>query len=408
MTNKMKKINYIFYLFLAIGFFSCTEPDDAIPELKPKTGASVINYIRPTNPNAADSLLVGAFLGDLIAIVGDNLHDAKELWFNDQKSILTPNYITKNTIIVNVPTSVPIKVTNEISIKFADGTELKHPFKINIPGPVAENMVCEFVNEGSEAVINGDFFFTPSTVTFAGGAVGEVVKLTKNQLVVKVPAGAKPGPIAIKTNFGAANTKFWFRDNRGTILNFDEFKGGGWRSGKIFTDKAIDRNYAKLTVGGSGKLSSAWQWSDDNLEVDLWGQSAGRPEGPLFKGDPKDMVIKFEARVNNPWHGGWMQLIFSPWGNNNNALHSSGSHARGHWAPWDPAFDGIGTPFKTDGWITASVPLSEFIYNDMRTNSSLSLKYPDQFGSLSIFVRGPLGAECVPDIDIDNFRVVPK
>ncbi len=97
----MKKINYIFYLFLAFGIFSCTEADELAPEIKTKTGASVVNYIRPTNPQAADSLLVGAFLGDLIAIVGDNLHDAKEMYFNDQKAILTPNYITKNTIITS-------------------------------------------------------------------------------------------------------------------------------------------------------------------------------------------------------------------------------------------------------------------------------------------------------------------
>jgi hypothetical protein len=128
----------------------------------------------------------------------------------------------------------------------------------------------------------------------------------------------------------------------------------------------------------------------------------------MFKGNPAEMVLKFEARVNNVWQGGWMQLIFSPWNNNDNSRHANGSYARGHWAPWDPLFDGVGVPFKTDGWITATVPLSEFIYNDNRQNSSLSLKYPDHFGSFTVFVRGPLGAECIPDIDIDNFRVVPK
>jgi hypothetical protein len=406
----MKSIKYLFFLLAGVMYFSsCTEPNEStVDTTRYNDGPPVINYIRPTDPDAADSLLVGAFLGDLIAIVGDNLGDAKELWFNDQKAILSPNYITDKTILVNVPTSVPVKVSDKITVVFSDGSKLEYGFKINIPAPEVESMNCEYVVDGGNAVFNGDFFFNPTKVTFEGGGVGEIVSLEKNKVVVKVPAGAKPGPVTVSTNFGSVKTKFHFRDQRGVFLNFDGLNGGGWRSGKIFNTGAVSGNYAKLTVGGNGKYSSGWQWSDDNLEVDLWGQSAGRPEGPLFKTPPSEGVLKFEVRVNNTWQAGWMQLIFSPWNNNGNSLHSSGTHARGHWAGWDPTFNGVGTPYKTDGWITASVPLSEFIYNDNRTNSSLSLKYPDQFGSLSIFVRGPMGAECSPDIDIDNFRVVPK
>ena len=52
-------------------------------EVKPNNGKPVIYYIRSTNPEVSDSLLVGTFMGSLIAIVGDNLADTKEIWFND-------------------------------------------------------------------------------------------------------------------------------------------------------------------------------------------------------------------------------------------------------------------------------------------------------------------------------------
>ena len=56
-----------------------------------------LDYVRITRPESSDSLLVGAGQGQLIAIVGKNLQDAVEVWFNDQQAILTPTYIT-NTI----------------------------------------------------------------------------------------------------------------------------------------------------------------------------------------------------------------------------------------------------------------------------------------------------------------------
>ena len=46
-------------------------------------------------------------MGSLVAIVGENLQNTRELWFNDQKANLSPTYITSKTILVNVPSTVP-------------------------------------------------------------------------------------------------------------------------------------------------------------------------------------------------------------------------------------------------------------------------------------------------------------
>jgi len=54
---------------------------------KDEAGTPSISYVRITSPASSDSLLVGAGQGQLIAIVGNNLQDAVDIWFNDKQSM---------------------------------------------------------------------------------------------------------------------------------------------------------------------------------------------------------------------------------------------------------------------------------------------------------------------------------
>src|SRR6476660_276335 len=84
----MKSINKILLIVLtavttASLFTSCTKD-------KSSGDTPSINYVRITRPTSSDSLLVAAGQGQLIAIIGNNLEDAVEVWFNDQQARLTP------------------------------------------------------------------------------------------------------------------------------------------------------------------------------------------------------------------------------------------------------------------------------------------------------------------------------
>ena len=109
---------------------ACERNDEAMGGGEPR-----IDYVRVTNPAAGDSLLVGAPLGNLIAIVGENLGTTKHLWFNDQKAALEPTYVTNKTILVNVPNRAPNVVKNEMILVFANGDTLIHPFEVTISAP---------------------------------------------------------------------------------------------------------------------------------------------------------------------------------------------------------------------------------------------------------------------------------
>ncbi len=396
----IKYLTLLFIPALMMGVILSSCEKDGDTDANADIGNPKVHYVRTTNPESADSLLVGAFMGNLIAIVGEDLGHTVELWFNDQRAQLNPTYVTDKTIIVNVPSSVPTQITDKIRFVFSNGEEMLYDFKVNVPAPEIASIKCEHVPDGGTVVLNGDFFFEPITVTFPGGAEGQVVSVEKLKLEVTVPDGASSGKITVSTNFGSVESEFIFRDTRGLFWDFDNLLGGGWRTGILSSDNGVSGNYAIL----SGLLEDTWQWKDDNLEIDLWGQPAGRPPGPLFTGNPSDMLLKFEANVVKEWTGAYMQLIFSPWENAGNAVNTNNTIAKGHWIPWQE-----NGSYITDGWVTVSLPLSEFVYSHDRSINNLKLDYPGGCGSLSVFVWGPVPTPPNDiEIHVDNFRVVPR
>lgn len=405
---KMKKYNIkisslvlalLMAAFVTPLFQSCEEDGSstAVPE---------ISYVRLTDPDKSDSLLVTAFLGNTIALMGSNLQDVEQVWFNDQEAYLNTSYITDFSIIVTIPTNIPEVVTDEITLLTSSGIESKYPFRVNVPAPRLNGMLCEYVADGEVAVIKGDFFLedeaNPLEVYFPGNLKAEVVSVSLKEVSVTVPEGSAIGPISVNSLYGSTRSSFYFRDDRGIILDFDTKMGAGWRPGKTQSTNptGITGNYVALR----GALANDWDWVEDDLAVELWGQAASLPEGPLFEGDPKSMVMKFEAYVVNDWSGGYMQLIFSPWSTSNNSVNSNDNLARGFWRPWSSADGGV---YNTEGWITVSVPLSDFKYDSHATKNDMSLEYPDNCGSLTIFVWGPVPAACDLFICVDNVRIVP-
>src|SRR6476469_9348691 len=97
---------------------------------KESTGTPTISYVRITNPQSSDSLLVAAGQGQLIAIVGENLQDAVQVWFNDQQAKLTPTYVSNTSILVSVPSQIPQAISNTLRIVFKNGYSLSYNFQV--------------------------------------------------------------------------------------------------------------------------------------------------------------------------------------------------------------------------------------------------------------------------------------
>lgn len=385
---------------LAWVFTACSENEDLVNNGEPR-----ILYVRITDPAASDSLLVAATLGNVIAIVGDNLGNTKELWFNDQQATLTPTYITSTTILVTVPSTAPVELTNKIKLVFKDGRELLHDFVIDLPAPQVVSMNKEYASPGEVTVIRGDYFFEPITVTFTGGVTGEVVSVEQTKMEVIIPEDAEPGPITFTTNFGTTVSSLHYWDQRNIILNYDDLTAAGsWRPGPVESEDGIDGNYLKLfgTLNANQKI-------EDNFESQFWGHTR-YPEGNLFEGNPEDLVLKFEARVVN-WYGSYLQICWGPWDNAGNGEVWGNLNGRGLWRPWEQA----DANFSTDGeWITVSIPLTEMMYRHEQQGGNNVWTADMEFdkdiaGTLSFWVIATPVANASPvEIHIDNVRIVNK
>lgn len=401
MNNFIKYTTYSLLLLMSTFMvYSCTEEITGPDVLAEKDGPAVIDYVRVTDPTVSDSLLDGAFLGSLVAIIGDNLGDTRELWFNDQKALLNPTYITDKTILVNVPTTVPSEVTNEMRLVFSDKSELKYPFKVNVPAPNISGIKSEFVPAGGIAEIHGDFFFEPLEVEFVGGVKGKNISVEKTKLLIEVPAGAQPGKIKVKTNFGTRETGFYFRDNRNIILNFDDKKCETWTAaysdanGLMAGVQPVDGVYAYFSKDKHG----AWSWQN-GMTMQYWAPR-GRGNVPVARGLVNDLVFKMEVNVPVEWTGVRMEIFPAPFGES----EGRGSAKSGIYR-WAPFTDG---PYKTDGWVTVEFPLSEFVHNTDNDEPTRKIENISELANFTMMSFGPADGEHNIKIAFDNIRIVPK
>ncbi len=373
-----QSILWVCFAFLVAGAFASCEKDDL-----PNNGVPRIRYVRITDPTAADSLLVGAGQGQLIAIVGENLQDTREIWFNDQKSYLTSTYITSTTILVSVPNPIPIEIANKVKLVFGNGNILEYEFEVQISEPVVASMHCEYVATGDVATIRGDFFYEPLTVTFTGGVEGELVSVEDQIVKVKVPEGAQPGQITVTTNFGSTKSDFWFRDNRNIIISSDPFTGW-WNASYVVSAPGpddpplINGNYIRVK-----KVIGAWSWNE----------IAGGPAsamGDISKNIPDEAILKpelynlkFEFNTLKPYNNSQIRFNFGTQAEDNNNYI------------WSP-------PFDTEGkWQTVTISYDELV----KSYVVKPVVNPNGYWT-RILIQGP--GELDADICMDNFRIVPK
>jgi Surface glycan-binding protein B xyloglucan binding domain len=376
----MKIINKnLLLLFMAIvvvsAFISCKKSETSVQP--------TVKYVRITRPESSDSLLIGAGQGRLIAIIGENLKDAQEIWFNDQRATLTPTYITNTTILVSVPNPIPKDITNKLKIVFKNGYVLLYDFVVQISEPYVASMVSEYVNTGDVATIRGDFFYEPLTVTFTGGVQGVLVSVTDQLIQVRIPAGVQPGQITVKTNFGETKSNFWFRDNRNMFIDSDPYEGW-WNSSYVITTPGptdppkINGNYLRYK-----KFTAAWSWNElaGGPASAMPGHSKNIPDAAIIK--PEDYNLKFEVNTVKPYTSNMVKI--------NVALNAEDNNAY----LWNPPYDTKGQ------WQTVVIPF-ETVVASYAVRPTIN---PNGYWCRLLFHgAGDLDA----DIAFDNFRIVPK
>jgi len=372
-----KILTYLLGLFILGTSLSCSE-EELLNDGKPR-----IRYVRVTQPTSKDSLLVGAFQANQIAIIGDNLQNTVAIWFNDQKATLTPTYITPNSIIVTTPSKVPSVINNKMRLYFSNGDSLHYDFKIFISKPTISNMDCEYGNTNDIVVINGNYFYPPLKVGFEGNVFGEIVEVSDQVLKVRVPANAKPGQITITTNFGEAKSNFLFRDNRPMFIDSDPYEGW-WNANYVVTNPGptdppkINGNYIRYK-----KFTGAWSWNElaGGPASAMPNHSKNIPDAAILK--PEDYYFKFEVNTVKPYTASTVRF---------NMALTSEYNDQFQWKP----------PLDTKGlWRTITIPFEEIVATFPNKPTINAAGYWSR-----LLIQGP--GDLDADICFDNLRIVPK
>lgn len=447
MMHKMKTryINWFFVAALAMMGCFMTACEDQPDKYEIADGVPTLKYVRSPLPEEADSLLVGAYLGNTVCLVGDNLRSIYELYFNDQKATLNTSYMTDHTVLVDIPKNIPEEVTNKIYMVTKSGEKVDFDFSVMVPAPVVSSMSCEYAPAGSEAVLYGDYFVddpnVPLTISMPGDITVEgeqITSITKTAVKFIVPEGAVQGNIRVKSIYGTGQSVFQYKDTRNILFDWDgkyegalaagnSWNGDNEKKGQILASvPPVDEKYM---VMGPATLSGG-QWQTPGEYLMMYWPDPNATEGcvplynlPQFKKMLEDykieeLALKFEVYVptSNPWMAEGMQIRFTSldevsmsnqtqdyiW--NDDESHEEGKAPRGVWVPWEET----GSYDTNNQWVTVTLKMSEF--NKLVSGLASDTEFTqDRFAGLSIFLRGGGvdGKECEPIICIDNIRVVP-
>ncbi len=419
-----------FAALLAFVGVTATSCEDEPHKYEVADGVPTIKYVKVTSPESGDSLITGAYMDNLICIVGDNLRSTVELWFNDQKAVLNTSYMTDNTILVSVPGTIPGEVSNLMYFVTSGNDTITYPFEVIVPAPSVNSMSCEYAPVGSEATIYGNYFIddpnVPLSISFGNVDVTEITDIQMSQVSFIVPQGAEECNVSVTSIYGTTVSSFHYLDTRNILFDWDGSHGGiatghGWRNGTVQSTNpdGIDGSY--IYFGGvpmSGTVGGTW--AEDNFSFNYWPEpEAGYPElssmpdfaEMLDRYDVSELQIKFEVYVptSNPWQSSALQMIFSgndivTYATGNNGYFSNTDLPRGLWIPWQTT----GSYDTGDEWVTVSMNLSEFNRTHEGQSCANALT-TDDFTGLTFFVwnGGVEGTDCNPVICIDNIRVVP-
>lgn len=433
--------------FLAMGLASC---EDEPNKFELTDGTPVIKYIRLQDVAAKDSLIEAASSGEAIAIIGENLTSIKEMWFNDVQAVLNTSYITKNSMLVNVPKSIPALVSDKIFMVTAKNDTVSHPFHVSVPAAVVNSMSCEWAKAGDEAVIYGQYFVDDPgdrlSIAFTGiqnsanivVPQADIKKVTDNSVTFIVPEGAPEGVVEVHTIYGESKSHFYYKDSRGIITDFNGDGGAdsqtgiipqGWNIAATYpTEGGIDGAYVEMTgnlTADGGWVESVklpfWcgNWNGDPMSITSGPGTPLRNAFPAgYFANPSELVFKFELCIpaSNPWKAAAMQILFvnneqcanDSW-QNNTYIHTGANGGldlcRGLYRPWADTGS-----FDTDGkWITVTLPLSGFIFNQDGSKGKIELS-EQSFDSFIMWpdAGGIAGEECSPIFRYDNIRIAPS
>ena len=422
-----KYIKMLFSALIVVVMFAMTACEDEPDKYEVAGGLPSVDYVRLPKIEAADSLITASYMSNTICLVGNNLRSVYELYFNDRKAVLNTSYITDHTLIVNVPRTIPEKVTDKIYMVTRNRDTVSYDFRVIVPAPTIHSMSCEFARAGEHVTLTGDYFLDdpnkPIAVKIGSVAVEQITHVSKTEIGFVMPANVESGFVYVTSIYGTSRSKFRYRDTRNILFDWDGSHGGhekghGWQKAtKLITDDehSLDGAYVRF----AGELDDT-AWKESSFSFNYWPDedhgymrlSSREPFAAMIqKYGLEGLQFKFEVNVpkENPWTACAMQVIFTDmetvsYSNLNSKYIADVTVPRGLWIPWKETGS-----YDTNGqWQTVTMNLKDFTMTHEGNKCDTGFDTSKLCGlTMYVYHGGVPGKPCSPVIMIDNIRVVP-
>jgi Surface glycan-binding protein B xyloglucan binding domain/IPT/TIG domain len=355
--------------------------------------------------------------GTVVFINGSNFQGIKKITFPVAGNDTALSYSVNKTftqIIAEIPPGSPFNDSLRVYATFGTGA-YSYPPPMSITSVSNENGTG-----GTTITVNGTNFVGISQVIFPGNLQGTNIQvISVNQLKVTVPSGITVSDsLRINGVLGTAASPQLFDSyiispSPGYLSNFEQQWASdntsfvGWTGG--YADQATAATNYPGGTGGAAIL--------------LQGSPMSANAGPTSQGNPGllqlnkvpwvsntdlsiiDYALKFEFFVKTTWSAGEIWIAVGGW--------YGWSSYTARFAPWETA---SGAKLQPSGWVTATIPLTEFHKGNefWKTSYSTSGAIASKFSDYPTTEVGFLIANDQPaavpansvNIAIDNVRIV--
>ena len=458
-TNKIIYIAAISSLLM--GFTSCEDEDgNPYPDGNGAVSVSKVFLLDASDTTGHKEREVEfARLGQTLRLEGSGFGGTTKVLVNGYETYFNTALTTDNSMIFSLSGTTPVagadeSVRNKIQFVKSSGT-YSYDFVIRAASPKITSISPSIPKPGETVKVSGVNLEEVSEVTLPGGisVTENIVNAPEDEsgewFTFVMPEGVtESGTITITGANGQAISGAYFNDTHGMLLNFDGNGDHGFWSwsetGSMINDEDLVDDplgiYGKVCqiipqrlidadgqiAGGKSRATEVWTAGDGNEKyrtldwvAENWTDGISTPLS--------EVGFQFDIYVPEEWNlTGQIEIVlgnnynFSGYGSDELKSKSAMVYA---YVPWLNS-DGTTTAFKTDGWQTVTIPLSEFSkykfeIEDKNTplfsefvEDHAALKYPNigmGFVNTDIKISDDLVYKadvCKQLIYVDNFRFV--
>ncbi|SFA41016.1 hypothetical protein SAMN04488511_102220 [Pedobacter suwonensis] len=401
----MKKLfsrtnSHLLFVLMALFFFiqqGCKKDTSSS-----SSGMPEITGIRNYVASPGDSLITRVGTGKWIVITGKNLRGALQIYFNGVKGSFNESWFSDTSAIVLMPAVIPfpsVEASQLNTIRYVTiHGETTFSFPIVAPAPTITGISNESANPGDSVRINGLNFFFIQRVTYAGQNITDFTGSNDGTSIsLVVPAGlTNSGIVEVITKSGGAKTVYNVHDyTTGMLNNYDDINTLAW--GSDISNSSANYpghagNYGVMKASNVPAGNGNWWEGGRSINTNpvQWVPVANLTDSVSH------YALKFEVSVTKPWVNGSVKIIKDFGFDNYAALYR----------PWKNS-NGSETPFKTNGWQTITIPLSNFLKNGLPTSSLTELLGSTGNGGINFTFLND-GSTMVEGFEaaFDNIRVV--